>query len=206
MEIARILENKPTSKIYGLMGNINISTNNFNYRIVTEYKFSGTVKEYLNNNKDESSLKMVTLDSNYLNKKVEELSLSEIKKIILAKALIENKDVLVLDYFDACLNKSEKEYFKRLFKKLTKEYHKTILIFTSDLTFLWDIAEEIIIVDKYEAINSIKKQDYFKFLNLMNKPEISRFIDLMRAKGLKIDDYKETSDLLKAIYRMKENK
>ena len=48
MEVMRILEDRPTHQIYGLMGNINITTNNSNYSIVREFKFSKTVKEFLN--------------------------------------------------------------------------------------------------------------------------------------------------------------
>lgn len=205
MEIARILENKPKSKIYGLLGNINITTNNINYSIVTPYKFKDTVKYYLNSKKDIASLKMVMLDETYLSKKSEELSESEIKSIVLAKVLIENKDFIVLDYFEKGFSYKEKENYKRLFKKLASDYNKTIVIFTNDITFLWDITEEILVVDKNEVINTFKKNDYFKLIEVVDKPNISKLIDLIRKKGIKMEDYKETSDLLKAIYRMKEN-
>ena len=62
MEVANILENKSKNQIYGLMGNINLTTNNTNISIITDYKFKGTVKEYLNSEKDLSSLKMVLLE------------------------------------------------------------------------------------------------------------------------------------------------
>lgn len=203
MEIARILENKAPSKIYGLIGNINITTNNKNYSIVTEYKFKGTVKEYLNSDKDIDALKMVMLEEEYLGKKVIDLSDSEIKKINLAKALIENKANLVLEYFEKGLNYREKENYKRLLKKLSNDYKKTIVIFTNDIEFIWDIAEELILVDNNKVINTINKKDYFKILDVIDKPEISRFIDLIRRKNIKIDDYKNPMDLLKAIYRIK---
>lgn len=206
MEIARILENKPKSKIYGLLGNINITTNNVNYSIVTPYKFKDDVKTYLNSKKDVASLKMVMLDETYLSKKSNELSESEIKSVVLAKVLIENKDYIVLDYFEKGFSYKEKENYKRLFKKLANDYNKTIVIFTNDITFLWDITEEIIVVDKNEVINSFKKSAYFKLIEVVDKPNISKLIDLIRKKGIKMEDYKETSDLLKAIYRMKENK
>lgn len=204
MEIARILENKPKSKIYGMLGNINITTNNFNYSIVTPYKFKDTVKDYLNSNKDISSLKMVMLDETYLSKKSYELSENEIKSINLAKALIENKEYIILDYFEKGLNHKEKESFKRLFKKLARDYNKTILLFTNDLSFIWDIAEEIIIVDNNEVINTIQKNQIFVIIEFLDKPEIIKFIDLIRSKGIIIENYKDTMDLLKAIYRIKD--
>lgn len=206
MEIARILENKPKNHIYGLMGNINITTNNNNYSIVTSYKFNGTVKEYLNSPKASSSLKMVMLNDEILNKTSNELSIGNLKKISLAKALIENKDYLVLNYFEKEQNYQEKENFKRLWKKLSKEYHKTIIIFTNDLTYVWDIAKELIFVDNYSVINTILKNDYNIFMDNLNKPEITKFIELIKEKGIDIDNYTNVLELLKAIYRLKESK
>lgn len=206
MEIARILENKPKNHIYGLMGNINITTNNNNYSIVTSYKFNGTVKEYLNSPKASSSLKMVMLNDEILNKTSNELSIGNLKKISLAKALIENKDYLVLNYFEKEQNYQEKENFKRLWKKLSKEYHKTIIIFTNDLTYIWDIAKELLLVDNYSVINTIPKNDYNIFMDNLNKPEITKFIELIKEKGIDIDNYTNVLELLKAIYRLKESK
>ena len=206
MEIARILENKPKNHIYGLMGNINITTNNNNYSIVTSYKFNGTVKEYLNSPKASSSLKMVMLNDEILNKTSNELSIGNLKKISLAKALIENKDYLVLNYFEKEQNYQEKENFKRLWKKLSKEYYKTIIIFTNDLTYIWDIAKELIFVDNYSVINTILKNDYNIFMDNLNNPEITKFIELMKEKGIDIDNYTNVLELLKAIYRLKESK
>lgn len=205
MEVANILENKNQGFIYGLMGNINLTTNYNNYSIITGYRFSGTVKDYLNSNKDISSLKMVMLKEDILNKHASELSIGDLKKISLAKALIENKEYLIFDYFEKEMNAHEKEHFKRLWKRLTNDYHKTIVIFTNDITSFWDIAQELIIVDKYKVINTIPKDKYYDFMDDISKPEIIKFIDLLKAKNIAIDYYQDPKDLLKAIYRLKEN-
>lgn len=205
MEVANIFETKEKGYIYGLMGNINLTTNNNNYSIITSYKYSGTAKEYLNSSKDSSSLKMVMLNDSYLNKTSSECCISELKKINLAKALIENKDYIVLNYFEKELNYQEKKYFERLWKRLVNDFHKTIIIFTNDLTSIWNIAKELIIVDKYKVINTIPKDKYLDFIDNLNKPEIIKFIELVREKGIEIESYKDPSDLLKAIYRLKEN-
>lgn len=205
MEVATILEGKEKERIYGLMGNMNLTTNNNNFSIVTDYKFNGTVKEYLNSKKVQSSLKMVMLNDAYLDKRSSELSIGDLKKVTLAKALIENKDYLVLDYFDSELNYQEKEYFKRLWKRLENDYHKTVVIFTNDLTSFWDIAKELLYVDKYKVTNTIPKNEYDEFLDNLNKPEISQFTELIRRKGIDIEEYHDPKDLLKAIYRIKES-
>lgn len=203
MEIARLLENKKKGKIYGLMGNINISTNNSNISIIEAYKPNTTVKEFLNSSKDISSLKLVMVNSNVIDKHASTLSNEELKCINLAKALIEKKEYIVLDYFEKSFNYKEKEAYKRLFKKLATEYNETIIVFTNDIEFLWDLCEEIIYVDNDEVTN-FSKSDYFKLLEYINKPEISKIIDLIRDKRIKIEDYKNVLDLLKAIYRIKE--
>ena len=201
MEIMTILNNKPKEKIYGLMGNINLTTNNTNISIVTSYKFGSTVKDYLNSPKDISSLKMVYLNETYLPKKIEELSESEIKKVNLAKTLITNPEIIVLNYFEKGLTNKEQKDYQRLFKKLSNDYHKTILIYTNDISFIWNLTKEIIYVDKNEVINTYSSDD----VPSINIPPIKEFITLIRNKNINIDDYKETSDLLKAIYRIKES-
>ncbi len=204
MEVAKILENKPKGYIYGLMGNINLTTNNTNYSIITDYKFNGTVSEYLNSPKAESSLKMVLLDESYIDKKANDLSIGELKKVSLAKALIDAKDYLVLDYFDKNFNHKEIDYFIRLMKRMTSDYQKTVILFTNDITVLWNNIKELLIVDEYSVINTIPKEKYFEFIDKANEPEIIRFIKLMKELGLNIENYKNTQDLLKAIYRLKE--
>lgn len=204
MEVAKILENKPKGYIYGLMGNINLTTNNNNYSIITDYKFNGTVEEYLNSPKAASSLKMVLLDENVTPKNARDLSIGELKKVSLAKALIDGKDYLVLDYFDKSFNHKEIDYFIRLIKRMTSDYHKTVILFTNDITILWNNIEELLIVDEYFVINTIPKEKYFEFIDKLNEPEIVRFTKLMKELGLNIENYKDTQDLLKAIYRLKE--
>ena len=85
------------------------------------------------------------------------------------------------------------------------DFHKTIIIFTNDLTSIWNIAKELIIVDKYKVINTIPKDKYLDFIDNLNKPEIIKFIELVREKGIEIESYKEVNELLKAIYRIKEH-
>ena len=204
MEVAKILENKPKGYIYGLMGNINLTTNNTNYSIITDYKFNGTVSEYLNSPKAQSSLKMVLLDESYIDKKANDLSIGELKKVSLAKALIDAKDYLVLDYFDKSFNHKEIDYFIRLMKRMTSDYQRTVILFTNDITVLWNNIKELLIVDEYFVINTIPKEKYFEFIDKLNEPEIVRFIKLMKELGLYIENYKDTQDLLKAIYRLKE--
>ena len=203
MEVMRIIDTKTPGFIYGLMGNINLTTNHHNCSIVSDYKFKNDIATYLNSPKALNSLKMVMLDESYLTKTVQDLTESDIIKVNLAQALIANKDYLFLEYFDKYLTYQENEEFKRLFKKISQDYHKTIILYTNDLTYLWSIAKEIIYVDKKEIIHTFNNKD-FKILDYVENPPISKFITLIKNKNIKISDYKTTPELLKAIYRIKE--
>ena len=46
---------------------------------------------------------------------------------------------------------------------------------------------------------------YFDFIHEVNTPNIIRLIDLIKNKNISISYYKEESELLKAIYRIKES-
>ena len=85
MEVANIIEKTEPNKIYGLMGNINLTTNNSNIGIVKGGIFSNTTEEFLNSSKALNALKLVMLDDSILNKKGTELSNGEIKAVSLAK-------------------------------------------------------------------------------------------------------------------------
>lgn len=196
-----IIENKPRETIYGLLGNLNLTTNNENVSIVSFHKFPATVESYLASPKASKALKMVFLDDTYLSKTIKDLSESEIKKINLAASLISNKEILALDYFDKGLTIKEQKDYQRLFKRLSEEYHKTIIIYTNDITFFLNIATAIIYVDNENVINTYSKNETIPNINV---PPIKEFINLMLSKNLNIENYKETSDLLKAIYRLKE--
>ena len=199
MELMRIITKLEPGKIYGLMGNISLSTNNNNYFIINSYKFKGIVKEYLNSSKAPMALKMVMLNETYLEKEIANLSPSEIKKVVLAKALIENKDYLIFDYFDKDLTTEEKKEFKLLFKRLASIYQKTIILFTNELSFIWDISSSIIYLEN-ENLHIFSKKDY-GILKYVENPPIIEFINLMREKGIVCDNYQNT-----AIYRIKEQK
>lgn len=204
MEVANIFQDKEQSRIYGLMGNIDITTNNKNYSIVTNVNIKDTVREYLSSKKDKQALKMVMLDESYLEKEIYLLNKSNQRRVALARALIDNKPYIVLDFFEKDFNSREKDAFLRLFKKISTEYKKTIIIYTNDISFIWNIASEIVLVD--DEITSYKKGDYFNILEKIDKPKLAKMVELIRSKGIKIEDYQDPKDLLKAIYRIKESK
>ena len=69
MEVANIIGKTEPNKIYGLMGNIHLTTNNSNIGIVRGGMFSNTTKDFFFFFKSSNALKLVMLDDSILNKK-----------------------------------------------------------------------------------------------------------------------------------------
>ena len=61
MEVANIIGKTEPNKIYGLMGNINLTTNNSNIGIVKGGMFSNTTKDFLNSPKSSMVCEFVLL-------------------------------------------------------------------------------------------------------------------------------------------------
>lgn len=150
--------------------------------------------------KQEASLKMVQLDINVLDKKYEDLSISEQNKVILASKL--HDKVITLVNFSCGLTKKEIDSFKLLFKKIITYDKKVILIDKNSYMFL-NCVDSIYVINQDKIL--FKTYDIFDY-NLskyIDVPKIVEFTGALESNGIKISHYKEIDDLLKAIYRIK---
>ncbi len=168
-----------------------------------------TVKKYVLDTKRCSSkrfldsLKMVNLDSSIGSKQINELASSDQLKLELAMALIDNREQLNFYYFDAFFNEKELLFFKQLLIKLVKHYHKTIVLFDSNLDFLLNLVDNLVILTKENTIRTFGKEDLFsQELELyFDLPPIMEFTKYINTTKKNIGNYTELKELLKAIYR-----
>ena len=105
-------------RIYSYIGNNIYST----FNIKKEVYVLDNIHKYSDTKKIIEALKMVNLNEDYLLKKSNDLSNTEYNKLRLVSDLVNNEKINILDYFDKGLCYKEKEYFKRLFKKLSKNF------------------------------------------------------------------------------------
>ena len=56
------------------------------------------------------------------------------------------------------------------------------------------------------AKDTFQLSEISEIIDNINKPEIVKFTELMRELGIDVEDYMDTKELLKAIYRIKESK
>ena len=161
------------------------------------------IKKYADTKKILEALKMVNLSEDYLLKKSNDLSNTEYNKLRLVNDLVNNEKNIILDYFDRGLCFKEKEYFKRLFRKLSKNYGINFYIKTNDFSFCLGLVDEYLIFDKNKIIKTISKRNIYKekVYKYYDKYPLVEFVIKSRKFNHLMDDYTEVSDVLKAIYR-----
>lgn len=188
-----------SGKIYSYIGDNIFSS----FNIKKEVYILDHINKYSDSKKILEALKMVNLSEDYLLKKSNDLSNTEYNKLRLASDLVNNEKMIILDYFDRGLCYKEKEYFKRLFKKLSKNYGINFYIKTNDFSFCADIVDEYLIFDNEKKMKTILKKDMFKekVYEYYDKHTLIDFIIKSRKYNHLKDDYIDIKDVLKAIYR-----
>ena len=149
------------------------------------------------------ALKMVNLTEDYILKKSNDLSNSEYSKLLLARDLASGSKIIFLDYFEKGLCYKEREYFKKLINKLTKEYKLTFLINTNDFSFCINLVDEYHIFRDGELEKIVSSHDVYKekVYNYFNNHQLIDFVCMSRKHGHLHDDFYDINEVLKAIYR-----
>lgn len=152
-------------------------------------------------------LKMVGLDDRYVARDPLTLSTGEMRKLALAKVLIHNPKVIILDEPWIGLDSYEQKQLIKLIRMLKKRANKTIIIITNNLEFLIKIADNIIVLENGSILKSGNKIDVFKDTRFLKKnhilvPNTILFSDLvLKKKNIKIGYRDQINDLIKDIYR-----
>ena len=209
--------------------NITSRSNNFNfnkfrkdvglvYQFPEKQFFCGTVGEevafsakHLNKNnkgiktKISKILKMVGLDQTYINRSPFELNGGEKRRIAIASVLISNPKLLILDEPTIGLDEKSKKSLMKLLKTLKTKYKKTIIIVTHDVDMLFDIVDNIVVLNKGEVVKQGTKLEVFKEVELLDKnncpvPSIVRFEKIIYDKtGIDLGYCESMNTLIRRI-------
>lgn len=153
------------------------------------------------------SLKMVGLDSSYLQMNYYELSLSERKLISFALAICFNPKILVLD--DVFFGIGS-DYWKivKVIRMMKIRYGKTIVILSRNSDLIHYLCDDIILLGDGKVISKGDKYSVFtdyKSLSTagVDVPSIIKFSKIMKKKLNKKIIYRDdVNDLAKDIYRL----
>ena len=176
--------------IVGLIGDI----------ATTKYDDNLKVSEIITK-KNADSLKMVGLNENINDKLYKELSIKEKNQVNLASQLT-NK-IIILKNFSQGMLKKDLLYYRNLLKKISL-YNRKIVLIENNADYFLDLVDNIYIINEGDIVfetSDIFNKDLYEYIDM---PKIVEFTYLTKQKGIKIDNYLEFNDLLKAIYRLKE--
>ena len=155
----------------------------------------------------EDSLKMVGLDNSYLDRNPFDLSSGEKCLLALGVVLALNPKLLIIDEPTLYLDNKNMEYLIKLIKKLKNNYHKTIIIFTSDIEFAIRLTDNYIILKNGKIYSSGTSKELLNNIPRLKSsgieiPRIIEFINVVnKKKNINLDMTFDIKELMKDIYR-----
>ena len=155
----------------------------------------------------EDSLKMVGLDNSYLDRNPFDLSSGEKCLLALGVVLALNPKLLIIDEPTLYLDNNNIEYLIKLIKKLKNNYHKTIIIFTSDIEFAIRLTDNYIILKNGKIYSSGTSKELLNNIPRLKSsgieiPRIIEFINVVnKKKNINLDMTFDIKELMKDIYR-----
>jgi len=170
------------------------------------YDDEWSVKRFLNglklkfNEKILEVFKSLGLHEDLLNKKIKILSTNEFKMVLLAHLIIEDPEVYIFDYFEVGLSFRNRKMFVNLLKSLKSE-GKTIIVITNNIGFLYEISDNIMVVEERKMIYNGGKNDLFVARRIKEYPPIIDFIRKANKKDANLLYTMDRKELLKDIYR-----
>ena len=136
-ELGYVFQNPEESFIFSnVKEELSFGLNKYNYKVDNIEK------------RIEDTLKMIGLDNSYLDKNPFNLSSGEKSLLSLGVVLSLNPKLIIIDEPTIYLDNKKEEYLIKLLKRLKNNYHKTIIIFTSNIEFALKISDNYVILKK----------------------------------------------------------
>ena len=174
---------------------LEISLNEIN---INKKMNTGVFLKYGNKQKGNIIIELLKeFDIEHLQKqKLNELSSTELIKIVAIKELVGNNETLIFKSIDNYLNTRDLKRFFQVLNNHIDRLKKTIIFETTNIDNLSKVCSNILIVDDKTILFN---GDNFERLPI--KTNLMKIADLANKKNAKLDYYKDVNDLLKAIYR-----
>lgn len=152
------------------------------------------------------ALKMVGLNSTYINRKINSLSSSELFLIKLASILIINPKIIILENPTVYLDSKKVNNFLKIIRTIKRRYNKTIIIFSNNSDFVHNISDYIFVINEKNIISEGNKYDIFNNYEKLKichikPPKIIEFEKkVLMNKNINLGLRDNINDLIKDIY------
>ena len=164
----------------------------------SQLKKSGKISD-LDIKNIKKGIKIVGLNENIIDKDIDDLTISEKWKIELLTKL--HMDTIIVGNLSSNLILKDREFIKKLLKKLAIDYNKKIVVIDNDVNSFVNLTENIIVLKDKKII--YETADFYdeKLYEFIEKPKIIEFIDYVNKKDRKLNNNLEIYELIKDIYR-----
>lgn len=194
------------NKIIGIYGDVlDLISIGFDINGIS-YDDEWTVKRFLNGFgflKKKSYLKVIEyleLDKSILNTKICNLSKTKMKFVLLAYLLINNKNIIIFDYFDVALAYQDKRQLSKILRLMKRDGYTNFIV-SNDLVYLSTIVDKLMVINSGSIVYDGSMHDY---LNICEEnPAILDFIKKSNEMGANLELTLDSRELLKDIYRRK---
>ena len=151
-----------------------------------------------------SSLNMVGLSKDYLDRKINTLSKSEKKLIQIALGLISNPGLIIFDNTLNSLDGNNSLRIKKLIEELKKDYEKIIIFIDKDINNIYELSDQVIVMDDNFIAGTnkeiFKNIDYF-IDNKLEIPSIIKFIYESKKHNIDLSYSKNIKELGKEVVK-----
>ena len=160
------------------------------------------VRRFLNgyhiklNNRIESFFNMLELPLNLLNKRINEVSGTDFKFILLIYVMLKNYKTIIFDHIDTNMTLKDKKKLINFVRKV-KNDNMNFIFLSSNIEFLYKINDHLIIFDKGKIIYDDLIDDAYEDIDA----KIIDFIKMANKKGANLIYTFDRKELLKDIYR-----
>lgn len=150
-------------------------------------------------------LEMVGLDKTYLHRNPFSLNGGEKRRVAIASVLMSNPKVLIMDEPTIGLDGKGKKNLVSLIKNLKTRYNKTIIIVTHDVDMLYEIVDNVVVLNDGKIVLEGNKQTVFSNWDVLNEnntpiPSIVKFRYLVKEKnGVELELCNNINDLVRAV-------
>ena len=148
---------------------------------------------------------MVGLDGSYINRSPFSLNGGEKRRVAIASVLISNPKLLIMDEPTIGLDNNSKKRLMKLLKKLKTMYSKTIIIVTHDVDMLYEIVDNVVVLNEGKVVKEGNKLSVFSNVELLDQnntpvPSVVRTEKIIFDKtGIDLGYLPDMNSLVRAI-------